>query len=254
MCCERGWLLLEVQGRNILNFAEAVTKSKSEKISPLVQALDASNPTSLPSYLPSHLATAINYTYPTPLQGGVATSRGHTHLGGGGQGVKGVYSSDSPQSGMSPNLSNQFLGQSQPGFPSSCFRVKGHKESGNGSGSGTSTVSSASSATASSDSSNSLATTSSYSSCLGPDWPDLGITLGQASSKLPVTPDLGTAVGSKGVAPPSPDGVGGAEGAKGVPAAASRVESDTSSDSSWKTTSGAGNMPTSEAPSELRRG
>lgn len=179
-------------------------KSKSEKVSPLLQALDASNPPSVPSYLPAHL---LNFgTYPSTLQGGsTATSKGHTHLSGaaGGtlQGGKGLYSSqkaslDSSQnssSGTTSNsLSNSFLGQSQPGFPSSCFRVKGHTEGGSGS----SVTAGTGLANTSSELSDSIAT-SSYNSCLGHDWPDLGITLGQgsSSSKTSLMPDLGTTVG-----------------------------------------------------------
>ncbi len=196
-----------------------MSKSKSE-----ASPLDASNTPSLPGYHPTHLATAINFTYPTPLQGGVATSRGRTHLAAaaaagsgaaGSRGRKGMYpsspsqqpSSDTSQPGgiSMSNLSNQFLGQSQPGFPASCFRVKGH----DGGGGPTAVMV----ATTSSESSSTISGTNSYSNCLGPDWPDLGITLGQASksqTKVPLVPSLGTAVGqtvnsqNKVVAPPPP--------------------------------------------------
>ena len=250
--------------------------SKSEKVSPLVQALDASNPPSLPSYLPSHLATAINFTYSTPLQGGVATSRGHTHLAATGTtaaaglqgGGKGLYqqTSDPSQIGASAggtttsnlsNLSNPFLGQSQPGFPASCFRVKGHTDGGSGSDATAST----SSATTSSESSSNINMTS-YSSCLGPDWPDLGITLGQgpapskAQSKMSLVPDLGTAVNQSvntqnkggGVAPPpGPDlGTAGAnmttsstcpQSSKVTVPATTLTESDASTSAAWKASS-----------------
>lgn len=99
-------------------------------------------------------------------------------------------------------MPNLFLGQSQPGFPASCFRVKGHS-----SGivtSTTTTMASTSTVASASDSTNS------YSSCLGPDWPDLGITLGHSSkmqSKL-VPVITGTATG-EGPGPGESDAVGG---------------------------------------------
>ena len=221
-----------------------MSKSKSEKVSPLVQALDASNPPSVPSYLPTNLATAFNFGYPAPLQGGVAASRGHTHLAAAAtaaassQGGKGLYSnsssassqmpSDLSQSGVSnpSNLPSQFLGQSQPGFPSSCFRVKGHVDGGGASssaavGGGSPAVATTTSRDALSDA---VTTVTSYSSCLGPDWPDLGITLGQSSknpsNKSPFAPDLGTAVG-QGAGPqsssvPFGQGLGAAVGSSGA--------------------------------------
>lgn len=144
------------------------SKMKSEKQSPLVQALDASNPPS------SHnLATALNYSYNTHVPTDMPL-HGHTHLPANKQGL---YPSSSTSSNNTFGMENLFLGQSKPGFPASCFKVKDH--SGD-------TLPTALGGSSSGGSSIGVATPTNYaansfSSCLGPDWPDLGITLGQSN-------------------------------------------------------------------------
>lgn len=86
---------------------------------------------------------------------------------------QGLYSSDistAPLGGV-----NLFLGHSQPGFPSSCFKVKAHSDELR------SNAPTTNSATSSSATCTTSEGTTSYTSCLGPDWPDLGITLGQGA-------------------------------------------------------------------------
>lgn len=173
------------------------------KSSPLVQALDAANPspssstscsTSSSNY-PSHLATALNYSYHTPHLG---SAHGHTLPAVAGKQGSGYFaSSESSLSGLPPS-SSTFLGVSQPGFPASCFRVKGHGGMTGGI-TGTSAMPTPSSTATSTG--ESAANTNSYSNCLGPDWPDLGITLGQrgkTQSKLVPSVTTGGMAGGAG--------------------------------------------------------
>ena len=145
-----------------------MSKSKSEMPSSLVQALDASNPVNSTSY-PSHLATALNYSYRNP-QLVNSSAQGHAHLAPSKQGgFSSVGGGLPPSSG----IANLFLGQSQPGFPASCFKVKNQ-------GGVTATTTPTTSAVAAASSG--VSTSNSYTNCLGADWPDLGITLGHNKS------------------------------------------------------------------------
>lgn len=142
-----------------------MSKSKLEMPSALIQALDASNPAHSTSY-PAHLATALNNSYRNP-QLVNSSAQEHAHLAPSKQGgFSTVGGSLPPSSG----IANLFLGQSQPGFPASCFRVKGQG--------GITTTPITNVVAASSG----VSTSNSYTNCLGADWPDLGITLGHGKS------------------------------------------------------------------------
>lgn len=151
-----------------------ISKAKSERVSPLVQALDASNPAG--SYLPSHLARALNYSYNPShhLNPPSTTALGHTHLAASKQGEGGV-----------PTVPNS--SQLQPGFPASCFRVKSHGGIGTATTATETILPPASTAAV-----GRVSNATSYTNCLGPDWPDLGITLGQGSKVAEKTFPVGT--------------------------------------------------------------
>ena len=210
-----------------------MSKSKSEKSSPLVQAaLDASNPSGnsvgSSNYLPTNLATAINYSYYAPHHlKPSATTLGHTHLAANKQGTP-------SEGGVAPI--GMFLGQSQPGFPSSCFRVKGHG------GVATTTAPAPPASTAAVGGAVSSAT--SYTSCLGPDWPDLGVTLGQgakAPGKMtPSVTNTGSVIGRGGAS-----GAGAAVGGTGGAGSTGGYGTESGGDSSaiWKAASDSSSAP-----------
>jgi len=140
-----------------------------------VQALDASTSSSS-SYVPTQLATALNYTYHTPHHAAGSSAQGHTHLTASKQGLF------VPSEGTVPSVSlpNLFLGQTQPGFPASCFRVKGHSVGPTTAITAT-TITTTTTVSSTGVSEGTVGPGSSYSGCLGPDWPDLGITLGNSN-------------------------------------------------------------------------
>lgn len=79
-----------------------------------------------------------------------------------------------------------FLGQSQPGFPSTCLRVRDHSTSSS------SVSSDATNMDCTSSSGNFVASkpvgkSGSVSSCLGPEWPGLGLTVGSSAKRPEAT-------------------------------------------------------------------